>query len=121
MKEYSLHEIIANLGTTRRTAQDTGKQAIVYACLRLLWRQEVSRDETQVSRGEVDIEDRRSFGRERLHQVAAGPHVNGVLVDRKRGETYVMKLSSASCSFPIGSALVFAPAPLAFLFLGNPN
>lgn len=69
----------------------------------------------------MDIEDRCSFCGERLHQVATGLRINGVLVDRKRGETYVMKLSSASCSFPTRSALVFAPVPLAFLFLGNPN
>ena len=48
------------------------------------------------------------------------PVFNDVLGDRKK-ETYVMKLSSASCSFPTGSALALAPAPLAFLFFGNPN
>jgi len=81
---YSLREIYCKFGNaTRRTAQ---QQAGSHA--HLLWRQEVSRDETQVSWREVDIEDWCSFGGERLHQVATRPCINGVpVIGRKERRT----------------------------------
>jgi hypothetical protein len=71
--------------------------------------------------GEVDIEDRCSFGGERLHQVATGPRISGIRVDRRKGDTYVMKLSSASCSFPTRIGIRIRTCTISFLVLGEPK